>query len=186
MGLNIPGPNIFGREKIFKNSPEDDQVLESQGTRNIPTDQTINTDTIAGFFDVSAIDAAEDSTASTSFVTIKSITFTPEVANNQPLKMVFTAQIKTSILGKQAFIKITGDLGATDGTEFTGQTNWNDVELIFDNLPGGMITPYVLNVQMKAEVAEGNTAFCRNAKFVITSIDNITATDPSGKYGVWS
>ena len=43
MPLNF-GKNLFG-EGLFKRSPNDDQVLVSAGSRQIPADQTVDTDT---------------------------------------------------------------------------------------------------------------------------------------------
>ena len=43
MGINVH--NIVGSQEIFKASPEDGQVDTSQGPREIPEDQTVNTDT---------------------------------------------------------------------------------------------------------------------------------------------
>ena len=44
MVLDIPG-GLFTDKGIFKKSPEDDQVDSAAGSREIPVDQTVNTDT---------------------------------------------------------------------------------------------------------------------------------------------
>lgn len=140
-------------------------------------------DTINAFIEVSVTDTTEDSTQETDWTTIKSITITPKVANNQPLILKLVCQAKKE--GGSCDLRITGDLG-NSALKLINNSNYASktltISLNANMVPGAS---YTLNIQAQAGF-EGWEVFVKDAVFTLTYLDNTTITIGGSKWGSWS